>query len=117
MAKRRAAKRVTRYVRSARRRTSKTTLPITLLASLAPLGIHAYEGYKNTGEWGGFKGLLHNIALDTTGYYAAEKRFDLSYPMTRLYGPMFLGMVAHKLAGWTGINRALSRARVPLLRF
>jgi hypothetical protein len=95
---------------------AKTTIPITLIAGLAPLAVHAWEGYNTPGDYHGLKGLAHNLVLDTTGYYGAENRFDFKYPMMKFYGPMLLGMLAHKLAGKVGINRALSQAGVPFIR-
>lgn len=113
MARRRTARRtVTRYVRRARRRAAKMTVPIAVLAGLAPGAASAYEGFKKDG----FRGLSYRLANDYTGYDAYNKAWNASELKNGLM-PLVAGFMVHWLIGGKlGVNRALGRARVPFVR-
>ena len=86
-------------------------VPIGIVAGLAPLAVHMYDG----GKADGFSGVVKAGALDLTGYDLDAKKWDPS-AMVKGWVPIVAGFVAHKLAGVFGINAALGRARIPLVR-
>lgn len=112
MAKRRsvAVRRTrTRYVRSTRiRRRPKFTLPMAVVGGFVPtfvgiwnrrssaqaMGDYIQQGWTGIGSTGRFS--LDNLRLGAI--------------------PALAGFVVHMVASKLGINRALGRARIPLLR-
>jgi hypothetical protein len=88
------------------------TLPIAVLAGFAPLLTHTLAGYKENGLEGA--GRYSVSAL--TGYDTAAHVWR---PMEMRRGllPITLGVLIHKyIGGKMGVNAALSRSGVPLLR-
>lgn len=88
------------------------TLPVALLAGLAPALGQEISAYKS----GGFGGVLQWTSLLTTGYDPADNQWKPGVAMQYFYGPLAVGYVAHKLASRLGINRALGQAGVPIFR-
>lgn len=110
-----ATRTITRY-RSARpkaRRRSRAqfTLPLAVLGGFVPTAAFAVQTYREQGIEGGVKA----AAMRLTGYNSWVGNW---YAQELLKGwlPILAGVMAHKLAGRLGINRALSRAGIPFVR-
>lgn len=88
------------------------TIPLAVVGGLVPMGADLVSAYKV----GGAEAALGHVSLCTTGYDPADGKWKPSFAMQKLYGPLFLGMMVHKLAGRLGVNRMLAGAGVPLLR-
>lgn len=93
------------------RRTHSFTIPVAVIAGLAPGAYRAYEGFSTDG----IRGLAYRLSNDFTGFDPYQKKFNL-FEMKYGLGPLLLGVAVHKVAGKLGINRALGRAGVPFLR-
>lgn len=111
-----ATKAVTKYryrtrVVRARSRRSGVTLPVAVLAGFAPTAVAAYAGWRGSGV----DGLVHNLVMRLTGFSTDKGTFHAQQLMYG-WGPILLGMLAHKAANRFGVNRALANAGVPLLR-
>jgi hypothetical protein len=88
------------------------TIPLGVVAGFVPLALFAYDGYK-TG--GGIVNAGGRIAQRLTGYDSSINQF-VPAELAKGWTPILLGVGAHYLAGKLGINRALGRVGVPLLR-
>ncbi len=108
---RRRARRTNPGRRKSRRRGG-FTLPLAIVAGFAPLGIHVVEGFQVGGPVMGLK----YATADLTGYNPVSGEWEWGYMKKYGWGPIFAGLIAHKVASWLGVNRALGRARVPWLR-
>lgn len=97
--------------KSKRRSRAGFTLPLAVVAGFLPLGIHAVDDYRV----GGITHVGKGLTVRTTGYMVDTGKFELKY-LTQGLLPILAGLVAHKVAGRLGVNRALGRARVPFLR-
>lgn len=87
------------------------TLPIAVLLGMAPLASQGMGGYQA----GGFKGAAKQMTLALTGFNTDDSKFYPEWLKAGLY-PMLVGFGVHWIAGRIGINRALSSARIPLIR-
>lgn len=112
MAKARAIRTRTVYVKSKRRHKAAFTIPTAIVAGFAPLAYHAYYGYRS-GR--GIEGVLHYAAADFGIDTDDNGKFHLEWLM-RGISPIIVGMLVHKVANGLGINRMLSRAGVPFIR-
>jgi len=102
----------TRFVRRPRSRSkSKTTIPLAVVAGFVPLATFAYEGYQA----GGLYNAAARVAQRLTGYDSTYRVF-IPAELMKGWGPILAGFGVHWLASRIGINRALGRAGVPLLR-
>jgi len=104
-------RRIVRYVRRGPRRAAKMSIPVAVLAGFVPMATDVWHGYTT----GGLKNAGISAVAMTTGYDAANKKWSLELLM-RGMGPVVAGIIAHKLANRLGVNRALAKAGVPLLR-
>lgn len=96
----------------ARRRSQGMTIPVAVIGGLLPAAGALIEANRS----GGMGGVLQWSSILTTGYDPADGSWKPGIAFRKLYGPLALGFVVHKLAGRLGINRALGRAGVPLIR-
>lgn len=89
------------------RRASKMTVPVSIALPLAAM---AYRGGTQimTKDFGG-------LSRDFTGFDVTNNTMSLGN-MIPTYAPLLAGVVVHKAAGYTGLNRAIARAKLPLLR-
>lgn len=95
------------------RRRKSFTLPIGIVA---PLGISAWKAigvYQSTNS---FESAFRNYFAYYTGFTGnPAKTFEWEYMKYGLL-PLGLGLIAHKLAGKLGLNRAIASAGVPIVR-
>ena len=100
--------------RAAKRKHNKRpgmTIPLGIVAGFVPLGMFAYDGMIA----GGPVNAVQRVAQRLTGYdNSVHKWFFKELAMG--WAPILGGIVAHKVANRLGINRAISRAGIPLIR-
>lgn len=109
------AKTKIRYRARPRRRSrgkGKFTIPMAVIGGLVPAGADILSAWKV----GGAEAALGHVSLVSTGYDPADGQWKPSFAMQKLYGPLFIGFMVHKIAGRLGINRALGKAGVPFVR-
>lgn len=91
------------------------TIPIMPLAGMAPGLIY---GYKRGKEYGWEEGVRSLVGAYTGYHQYADGTGVWSFKnLMRGAVPLGIGMVAHKLMGKLGVNRALGSAGVPVIRF
>lgn len=103
MAKKRAA-----------RKSNKFTLPLAVIGGFAPLGLNLLGATKRALA-GDLAGASQEIVIRTTGYNTDTKSWNGAV-FAETYVPILAGFVVHKLAGRLGVNRAIAKAGVPILR-
>jgi len=88
------------------------TIPVAVLAGFGPMASDVIHGYQT----GGIASASNDLLANVTGYDARAKKWDFQL-LARGMGPVVLGILIHKLIGGKlGVNRALARAGVPILR-
>jgi len=92
------------------RKSSKMTIPI---AMVAPVAMPIAEGVAKMAG-GDVKGGVQFITTKFTGLQA-DGTFNSAYSMNT-YTPILAGIIVHKAASRFGLNAALGRAKIPLLR-
>jgi hypothetical protein len=95
-----------------RRAGAKMTIPLAVVGGLVPMGVDVLSAYKI----GGASAALGHVSMCTTGYDPSDGKMKLGFAVQKLYGPLLAGFLVHKLASKLGVNRALGKAGVPLLR-
>jgi len=109
---------ITRYrtpPKAKRHARAKTTIPLALVVGFAPM-VTRFLTNATKGE--GIEYAGKRALEDLTGYRVEDGKWSLGGDHTAKYGlyPILVGLVVHKLANKVGINAALGRAGVPLLR-
>jgi len=99
--------------RTGRRHRARMTIPLAMVAGLAPTLLYAADALQTNA--GGPKVAIARIGSRLTGYNAYTSTFS-GAELMRGWGPLLMGALVHKAANAIGINRMLSRAKVPLLR-
>lgn len=97
--------------KSKRHRRAQTTIPLAVVAGFMPLLGHAIAGFNSAG----LMGIGKNICLGLSGYNLDDGQWyrnELKYGLWPILG----GFLVHWGANKIGLNRALGRARIPLLR-
>lgn len=94
-----------------RSRRNGFTIPLAVIGGIVPTAAFAAEGLSVGGPMEAAK----RASMRLTGYNPWEKRWYLS-EFAAGWLPILAGVVAHKLANKTGINRAIASAGIPLLR-
>lgn len=111
MVKRRHYRRIYRRVR---RGASKMTIPVAPIAGIAGALSPAINAALQ-GKFAGPDSALSWATTRLTGYN--DQTGQWSYQeMLNGWKPIVAGFLAHKLAGMLGVNAALGRAKIPLLR-
>jgi len=87
------------------------TLPLAVVAGMAPGVMTVANGARAGGVTEGAKWASRIY----TGYEPTAGKVDLGYLKWGAV-PLLMGLVAHYLAGRLGINRALGRAGIPVIR-
>ena len=101
----------------AKRRHGKPpmTISLAMVAGMVPLLVDMKAGYTAGG--GGMIGIEeagHNAVVSLTGYEYRSGHWKLG-DAKGMFG-LLVGMGAHKLASRLGVNRAIARAGIPLVR-
>jgi len=98
--------------RTVARRKGGMTLPLAVIGGLVPAAADIVSAYKIAG----LDGALGHVSLCTTGYDPSDGQWKPSFAFQKLYGPLFLGTLVHKLAGRFGVNRMLASSGIPFIR-
>ena len=110
-------------VAKVRRRRPQFTLPLAVVGGLMAPPLRSF----GTGTYGGRPAqIASNPVLGLTegfsdwaahyiGYVAHRNEWRWDYAAIG-WGTLLLGISAHKVAGLLGVNRALGRAKVPMVR-
>lgn len=113
------ARRRRSYFRSRRfSRPKRVRIPLAIVAGVLPTAGDAISSFKagmatNIGE--AFRLSGAKVMADLSGYDPISQTWQWSN-FQRGAVPMILGIIAHKAAGYLGVNRALGRLGVPLVR-
>lgn len=92
-----------------RRKRGMPTIPVAVVAGFIP----TIRGlYHNRASW---TGMGYWLMEGWTGIDPGSKKFIFSH-LWRGALPVLLGGVVHMVANRFGVNRALSRARIPVIR-
>jgi hypothetical protein len=111
-----AKKRVGMFMKRVKaRRRGKMTIPLGVVAGFAPLAFTAVSDFKVHGGAYAAKAVGCNLTgFDLNG--DGKWRPELGLWKIGL-GPIVAGLLVHKFVGGSlGVNRALGRAKLPLLR-
>jgi hypothetical protein len=110
-----ARRRIVYRARPRHHSKAKMTIPLALIAGLAPTAMFALEGFQIQGSEGGIKEAAHRLTGRLTGYEWKGGTWSLA-ELSKGWLPILAGVAAHKMANRFGINRWLSSTGVPLLR-
>lgn len=88
------------------------SIPLAVVGGFVPMGADVLSAFRI----GGVEAALGHVSLCTTGYDPSDGKWKPMFAVQKLYGPLLLGAVVHKVASKLGINRALAGAGIPLLR-
>lgn len=98
------------------RRHPRMTISLAIIAGLAPVTASTIAHgryYGMTGKEGAISEFSRTIiGIDPYDPGAGWQSWRLKYG---LY-PILIGMVVHKIAGWTGLNRMMAKAGIPVVR-
>lgn len=94
-----------------KRRSRSFTIPVAMVAGLAPLGNSVVTGIRNDG----LTGMAKETTFALTGYDYYAHNWQPSFMWNGTY-PILLGWGIHKVAQVLGINRALGAAGIPFIR-
>lgn len=95
---------VTRYVTKKKRRRAGSKISIAIVAGLIPgMAFSLSPGIKN-GDW---NATAVRMASAYTGYNSEAKKWAWYYMKDGAL-PLLLGVMAHKIAGRIGLNRAIA---------
>lgn len=105
----------------ARRRATTPTVPLAIAAGFLPLlsaGLTGYKGgsvHMDVASTPGIMGAMKQVGFRLSGYSPDTNRF---YPgeLLKGVGPIFLGWGLHMAASRFGVNRAIARAGIPIVR-
>lgn len=101
----------------ARRRARGFTVPVAVLAGLAPIVIDAVEPALTYGlDANSLREGANRLTMGFTGYDPRTKTWGHWDYLMKGLGLTLLGVGAHKLAGKWGINRAIAQAGIPFIR-
>lgn len=87
------------------------TLPVAVVAGLAPGVVTIAKTYQA----GGLQAASQAATMIYTGYDYNTGKFN-AMMLGRGLMPTIAGIVAHKVAGMLGINRAIAAAGIPVFR-
>lgn len=87
------------------------TLPMAVILGFYPLANQGLAGFQA----GGLKGAAKQMTLALTGFNADDSKFYFEWLKAGLV-PILAGAGVHWAANKFGINRALARSGIPLLR-
>jgi len=114
---RKVKRRMPRRRRSSRRKRRvkrKASLAITagVIASLMSANRNNAFGQIASGDvMGGLQNLSREIVVNYTGWDYVAKDWNFGR-LLEGYGPIIIGAIAHKIAGWLGLNRYFSKIPV-----
>lgn len=88
----------------------KFTLPVAAVAGFVPLASDVYYNFRSGGAQGAMTWLKYDLlGIDGNGHFSASG-------LSRGLGPIIGGFIIHGLANRLGINRAIGRMGIPVIR-
>jgi len=111
LAKKKTSRRRFNFSRVKRSSPRKMTIPLAVIAGLAP-GI---TGVVTTAQRAGFSAAGLTAATIYTGYDYSTGKWSLSNMRLGML-PLAIGVVVHKVAGMIGINKAIASTGIPFIR-
>lgn len=100
-----------RYLAKRRYHRPKFTVSAAVVGGMIPLVGRAITGFQGNGLYGAGDGILSGL----TGYSTFDKKWHADIMAANL-GPLVAGVLVHKMAGRLGINRAIAKAGIPVVR-
>ena len=97
-------------VRAKHHRRARAVPSLAIIAGFAPTAIYAYQGLAVNGPHEVVTRLLARL----TGYSMTEKKWKWD-ELVDGWGPVLLGIAAHKVANATGINKSVRKLTMGLL--
>lgn len=97
--------------RKGRHHRARFTLPLAVIGGFVPLGVAVGQSLAA----GSPAQAADEVVKGLTGWSPTEHRWNFTY-LKNGAAPIALGFLVHWIASRVGINRALGRARVPLIR-
>lgn len=91
------------------------TIPLAVVGGFVPAGLDIYHA---TADYGPMAGLDH-VGLCTTGITSKPGggiEWHPGYAAQKLWGPLLLGLLVHKLASKLGVNKMIAKVGIPILR-
>jgi len=113
--KKRSVSRMAKKKRSYRR---KTTIPMAAVGGALAGVFMPPAGWSHSAFQLLMEGKFEDAAKNLIANYTGFNPYDGTWDIMRARGlqAAIIGIVAHKVASWLGVNRALGRARIPLIR-
>lgn len=93
------------------RRRNKTTLPIAVIAGAAAGMVKPVKMAVS----GDVESAANTLSMDYIGYNFMGHKWEFSRIKNGLL-PLVAGVVAHKVAGKLGVNRAIASTGIPYIR-
>lgn len=90
----------------------KMTIPLAIVGGFVPMGVDLVSAFRI----GGIEATLGHVSLCTTGYDPSDGQWKPMFAAKKLYGPLLLGTIVHKVAGGLGINRMIAKSGIPIFR-
>lgn len=108
MAKSRAIARRRSYFMRRPRAKAKMTIPLAVVAGFVPVAVGVWNR-RSSGQ-----AISDYLQSSFTGI-GTDGKFNVANLRTGLM-PIAAGFIVHKIAGMLGVNKAIARARIPLVR-
>lgn len=89
----------------------KTTISVAMIAGLVPMALDLKSAYAVDG----MAAVVSHVGLCTVGYDGVNP-WNPRHAIRKLYGPLLMGVLVHKVASKLGVNRMIARAGIPLFR-
>lgn len=109
--KRTTNKRGSNVAKSKSHRRRRFTLPIAVVAGLMPGIANVFGGF----QVGGLEGAAQTATVIYTGLDPNTGQWNFNF-MGRGTIPILIGVLVHRIASGLGINRAIARAGIPVVR-
>lgn len=100
--------RIRRVYQKAKRRVSRMKISLAVVGGFMPLAFNTIKGFQD----GGIKNALNVMGRSVTGYDGETGRWDWTSMKVGTF-PIVGGAIVHKVAGWLGVNRLMSRMKLP----
>ena len=97
--------------RNSRKRKRKPTIPLSIVGGFMPYLVYNLQNFK----YYGIQQMIERSTLPFVPYNPHHGFVQTDKLMFGLY-PVAAGIAIHFAARWLGVNRALSRMGVPLVR-
>lgn len=91
------------------RRRQRFTIPLAIVGGMLPVAVGVWNRRSSSTEMGNY------LQAGFTGISSGTGTFDFANLRQGLF-PIMAGFVVHTVASRLGINRALGRSRLPVVR-